>query len=293
MHAVSRRSWATGEDGLKWWRGDLAEPTVAAEIIAGIRPHVIFHLASLVSGTRDRDLVIPMLRSNLFSAVYILMAAADHACPVVIAGSMEEPDHSADDPVPCSPYSAAKWAASGYARMFHSLYGVSAVILRIFMTYGPEQNDLHKLIPYSILATLRGEPPRISCGRRQVDWIFIEDVVDALITAGKIDGLNGVTLDIGSGELTTVRQIAESVTHLINPAIEPLFGAIAERPLGSVRTADVARTEKLLGWRPRVSLERGLKRTVDWYKDRFATFQGESHDPYTHIVGQNSRSPSK
>lgn len=271
VHAVSRQD-CTAQDrtasdaGLHWWRADLAEAAVVREIVSAVRPDSVFHLASHVSGSRDLGSLAPTLRSNLLSTVNLLTAAAEvRGSRVLLAGSMEEPE--GDDAVPCSPYAASKWAAGGYARMFHALYGVPTVILRIFMVYGPRQRDAGKLVPYVIRALLRGQAPKISSGSRPIDWVYIDDVIDGLMAAAAAEEVGGKTFDIGSGTLVTIREIVERLGHLVNPAIAPLFGAVEDRPREVVRSADVARTEQTIGWRPRTPLAEGLEKTVEWYTD--------------------------
>src|SRR5262249_11002191 len=145
------------------------------------------HLASHVSGSRNLTAVLPTLQANLISTVNLMTAAVEADCPrIVLAGSLEESHGS--DAVPSSPYAAAKSSASSYARMFHSLYGLQTITLRIAMVYGPDQPDESKLIPYVIRSLLGGNAPRLSSGRREVDWVYIEDVVDAMIaSAGHFD----------------------------------------------------------------------------------------------------------
>jgi nucleoside-diphosphate-sugar epimerase len=272
LHAVSRAACAENSGNFRWWQADLAEAEAVSTIISAVRPDLIFHLASHVSGSRERDLVLPMLQSNLLSTVNLLTAAAERRCRVILAGSMEEPEGAEVGPVPCSPYAAAKWAAGGYARMFHALYGVPAVTLRIFMVYGPGQKDMRKLIPYVSLALLRGEAPRLTTGQRRVDWVFVEDVVDALLATASTEGLGGATLDVGSGMLVTVREVAERLKALANSSIAPMYGAVEERPLETMRVADVARTEETLGWRPRTPLGEGLERTLAWFRREMVKF---------------------
>ena len=150
--------------------------------------------------------------------------------------------------------------------MFHALYQLPVVILRLFMVYGPEQQDLRKLIPYVTLCLLRGEAPELTSGQREVDWIYVDDVVDGLIAAAEASNVEGKTIDIGSGELVSVRNVVEDLTRLVNPKIDPFFGALAERPLEQVRKADVAATLAQTGWKPKTSLREGLQNTVSWYR---------------------------
>lgn len=255
-------------------RGDLADPAFVAGLFSDARPSVVFHLASHVSGSRDLEAVLPTFRANLASTVHLLGETTRAGCRrVVVTGSLEEPEPSADDPlpVPASPYAASKGAAAAYGRMFHALYGTPVVHARLFMVYGPEQRDLAKLIPYVILSLLRGERPRLSSGRRPVDWIYVDDVVSGLLALATAPGVEGERLDLGSGELVTVREVVERVADVVRGAVgegpAPDFGARPDRPLEQVRRAAAEATAARTGWKAEVSLEEGVRRTVEWYRE--------------------------
>ncbi len=267
LHAVSRDARTHNGLGVRWWRADLAEYAAVREIISAIRPDIVFHLASLVTGARKVALVIPTFRNNLLSTINLLTAAAEQGCGRLIhAGSMEEPDSEQGVPIPCSPYAAAKWASTGYARMFHTLFGLPTITLRIFMVYGPGQMDATKLIPYVISSLMNGEAPKLTSGHRPVDWIFIEDVIDGLLASATAENLNVDAVDMGSGSLVTVREMVERLFHLVDPSLIPVFGAIEDRPHEVVRSANITATEKMIGWRPKTLLWDGLEKTVEWYK---------------------------
>jgi UDP-glucose 4-epimerase len=269
VHAVSRTKEHGRHDDIQWWRGDVADEVSVRELVSAIKPDVIFHLAGHVAGARELEHVRTTFRSNLMSAVNLLSAASEVGrCRVILTGSLEEPDPSEALPVPCSPYAAAKWAASGYARMFHALYGLDVVILRVFMVYGPGQTDLQKLIPYAILRLLRGESPKLSSGQRLVDWIYVDDVVEGYLAAARAKDVAGQTVDIGSGSLESIRAVVERLGRQINPAIPLHFGALPDRPLEQVRVADTKQS-KAIGWQPATSLEDGLARTVAWYRQQW------------------------
>jgi nucleoside-diphosphate-sugar epimerase len=266
VHAVSREPHGDA-DGIRWEHGDLAEEAFAREVVCRVRPDSVLHLASYVAGGRDVQLVLPMLRANLLAAVNLMVACAETGRPrIVLAGSMEEPDVGDPDAIAQSPYAVAKWGALAYARHFHALHGLPVVHLRVFMVYGPGQLDLRKLVPYVTVSLLRGEAPKLTSGARAVDWIFVDDVVDAFLRAAVVPGAEGQSLDIGSGELETARALVLRLRELVGGDVEPEFGAVADRALERVRTADPTAAARMLGWRARTPLAAGLERTVAFYR---------------------------
>lgn len=267
VHAVSRTERDATSVEMRWWQVDLTDGQEVENLFFRVKPDFIYHLASFVSGSRDLSYVIPMVNNNFITSVNILNAASKIGCQrLFLAGSMEEPDSGNPEVVPGSPYAAAKWASSAYGRLYHALYQVPVVILRIFMVYGPGQQDLKKLIPYVISCLLREESPMLSDGQRMVDWIFVEDVIAALVVAAQAKDIEGKTIDIGSGELISIKAIVEILVRMINAKVSPHFGALAERQLEQSRVADIVRSKSLLGWSPTISLEEGLDLTVKWYR---------------------------
>jgi UDP-glucose 4-epimerase len=144
------------------------------------------------------------------------------------------------------------------------------VSLRLFMVYGPAQPDVSKLVPYVIRSLLLGESPALSTGMRAVDWVYVDDVVDAFLAAATADNVDGETFDVGSGQLTTVREIVERLARIIDAGVSLKFGVVPERALEQVRVADVVRTADRLGWRAQTPLDRGLQQTVDWHRSQDA-----------------------
>jgi nucleoside-diphosphate-sugar epimerase len=277
VHAISRRSGDVTANEVKWWQGDLAHPETVAKLFAQINPDIVFHLASEVTGSRDLQLVQPTLQGNLLSAVNILSAATKQGVKrIVMAGSLEEPDETdAATAIPCSPYAAAKWASSSYTRMFHVLYQTPATLARLFMVYGPGQKDLRKIIPYVTLSLLRGDAPKLSSGQRPIDWIHVEDVVSGLSALAISRDVEGRTFDLGSGELTTTRQVVEILCEIIGAGIKPEFGAIPDRPMERIKKANTEHAKRVLGWSPALSLQQGLEQTVNWFRNRLES--GELH----------------
>ncbi len=267
VHGISRSERATA--GMRWVMTDMTDAEGLAAVVADVRPDIVFHLASHVTGSRDVEAVLPTMNDNLVGAVNLLLAASAAGCQrVVLTGSLEEPAGEEPEPDPVSPYAAAKFAASAYGRMFHRLYGLSVVNLRVFMVYGPGQRDERKLVPYVITSLLRNAPPRLSSGVREVDWVYVDDVVDAYLVAAVSDRAAGETLDVGSGALVTVRDLVEQIVRVMEPGVNPEFGALPDRTAERVRVADVGRTTQLTGWSPKTPLDEGLVRTIEWFSAR-------------------------
>lgn len=266
VHAITRGNALPADVGAaSRHQGELGDVAFLRSLVTSLQPVYVFHLASAVTGARGLDAVLPTLHGNLVAAVNLMTALAGTSCRrLVIAGSQEEPDWGSAE-TPCSPYAAGKWAASGYARMFHELYALPVVVARVFMVYGPAQRDRSKLVPYLIDTLLRGESPRLSSGTRPVDWVYVDDVVEGLIACAH-NAQAGSTVDLGSGRLVTIREMVESLVSLIDPAAQPQFGALPDRPLERVRRADAARSREICGWSPQISLREGLARTIDWHR---------------------------
>ena len=81
--------------------------------------------------------------------------------------------------------------------MFHQLWGTPVVLARLFMVYGPEQRDLTKPVPHVIVSLLQGREPQLASGKRPVDWVYVDDVVDGLVRVGLVPALEGQQVDLG------------------------------------------------------------------------------------------------
>ena len=271
VHAVSRQG-ASGTGSVRAWTVDPADFAGLQAVFSEARPEIVFHLAGHVYGARELAHVRPALLGNLFSTVTVLELATASRCErVVVTGSQDEPEvdeqHDAHF-VPSSPYAASKFASSAYARMFAALYRLPVSIGRILMAYGPGQRDLQKLVPYVIRSLARGETPRLGTGSRPLDWIYIDDVVTGLLLICVTAGLDGRTIDLGTGTMHTAREAVEKIVTLMGSGIVQDFGSVAARQLERARAANVDATRAALGWCPGTSFESGLQRTIDWYTER-------------------------
>ena len=270
-YGVSSRPPASDRADIQWLQADVSDAAGAAAVLAKARPEIVFHLAGHVVGSQRIEDVAPTFRMNLASTIHLLTAAAETRGPrVVLAGSMQEPHTGDPQAVPCSPYAASKWACSAYARMFHALYQLPVVIARLFMVYGPEQWDSTKLLPYVIRSLLRGQPPQVSSGLRELDWVYVDDVVDALLRLARSDCMDGRSVDVGTGRLTSIRDIIDQVLAILDSRVAAQYGAVADRPLERPHAAAIDDTMQLIGWRSTTPLHEGLSRTIAWYQVQLA-----------------------
>lgn len=243
VHGISRTLRAPVLEGVQWWQGDLVDVEAMRRLFKEIKPDTVFHLASHVYGAPNLEHVLPAFHANLQSTVNLLTVAAEVGCRrMVLTGSLAEPVYEQGETFPSSPYAAAKWASSAYGRMFHALYRLPVVMTRVFMVYGPAQRDLSKLIPYVTVSLLKNKSPKISSGSRMVDWVYVDDVIDGFLSVAAAPGIEGSTIDIGSGNLVAIREIVERLEKIMNTGSLASFGALPDRPMEPVRIANVTET---------------------------------------------------
>ncbi len=172
---------------------------------------------------------------------------------------------------PNSPYSASKASSDHLVRAWHETYGLPVLVTNCSNNYGPYHFP-EKLIPVIILSALAGKPiPIYGRGENIRDWLYVEDHANALLTVlGK--GRVGRTYNIGGENEATNLEIARTICAILDrlrPAVAPyadLITFVADRPGHDLRYAiDPARIRTELGWRPSVTLQQGLEKTVAWY----------------------------
>lgn len=270
VYAVSRNySSHLNTDKINYKAVDLSDIEQVRNLIKSVQPAYIFHLAGQAVGSRSIDVVPTTFESNLLTTLNMLLETSRQKTGrLIITGSLEEPVSKDAETIPSSPYAVSKWAASAYARMFHKLYNTPAVIIRLFMVYGPGKQEQKKLIPYVINNLLKGIPPKLSSGNREVDWVYIDDVIDGLLHTAIAKNIEGMTVDIGSGILATTRDFVEKIRGIANSQTNLLFGSLDDRPMEQTRKANIERTYSQIQWKPKTGLDEGLRLTIDWYRNQ-------------------------
>ena len=263
IFAVSRNPPNDGAQNISWSQGDAADPNYVKEVFSWFRPAVVFHLTSDSQGGRALSLIPSSLRNDLVATVNVLHGAASADAKVerfVMTGSFEAPDGA--EPTPLSPYAAAKWATTGYGRMFRQHYGLDVRIVRPMMTFGPGQKEF-KVVPSTILSLLRDQPTNIGSGSRLLDWVYVDDVVGGLIAAACVPDLLSA-VDLGSGVLVSVADMAREIGRQLGREhlLRIWDGARGEEKVG---VGDVDKARRLLNFTATTTLPEGVARTVAFY----------------------------
>ena len=256
-------------------RGDVQDRTATHRAIQEAEPDVIYHLASTsfnppLADPSDHLRVIALGTSNVLSAV-----PDGASVRIVYTGSGAEYGSGsqlteASPLVPATDLGVAKAAATLLMQTDARMHQHHTVSLRLFTPYGPWE-QAKRLIPFAILSALRNEDVRISNGQQRRDYVFVDDVVDALLLAGSKPVPPGSVYNICSGQSTSVLEVVQAILHLMSDPVHVAVGALPTRPdeiWECSGSNQAARTD--LGWQPRVSQSEGLMKTITWWREHRA-----------------------
>jgi len=252
--------------------GDLAAIEEAGPAIREFSPEVVFHLGwQGVSGRYRND--PGQVTQNLYGSLKLLELAHEAGCRRWIGlGSQAEYgpcDGILTEDLPTRPvtlYGSAKLCVGLLSQKLCEAYGMGFTWLRLLAAYGPTDDQEH-LIPYVILTLLRGQKPSLTPGEQRWDYLYVEDAARAIWQTATNPAIQGI-FDLGSGEAYTVKSIVERIRDLINPSLPLGFGEVPYRPDQIMHLqADISRLQQATGWSPQVSLDEGLRRTVEWFRE--------------------------
>ena len=270
-------------------KADIRDRAALDRVFAEHRPDAVMHLAAESHVDRSIDGPGTFIETNI-TGTYTLLEAArawwvqagrpggfrfHHISTDEVFGSLgEEGTFTEDTPYdPRSPYSASKAASDHLVRAWHETYALPVVLTNCSNNYGPYHFP-EKLIPVVILNALAGrEIPVYGQGLNVRDWLYVEDHADALLTV-LAKGAVGRSYNIGgeneARNIDIVRKIC-AILDAKRPKDRPYSEQItfvADRPGHDLRYAiDPGRIREELGWRPSVTLDQGLEKTVQWYLD--------------------------
>jgi UDP-glucose 4-epimerase len=184
-------------------------------------------------------------------------------------GDCEPPLHEELPAHPVSPYGASKLAGEAYCSAFKHSYGVDTVALRFGNCYGPLSTHKSSIVAKFIREALAGAPWEIFGGGEQTrDFIFVGDVVDAILLAAAAEGVGGEVFQIATNTETTVLELADRLAKVLSlRGVAPAAIRHAAPRIGDVKRnySDTSKARTRLGWSPRVTLEDGLDRTAVWF----------------------------
>ncbi|MBN1886451.1 MAG: NAD-dependent epimerase/dehydratase family protein [Thermoflexales bacterium] len=175
-------------------------------------------------------------------------------------------------PHPDSPYAVSKLAAEHYVRTIGRLWGIETVILRIFNAYGPGQAmpPAHAPVVPKLIHQASGGGSLVifGDGRQTRDFVYVDDVVEAMTAAATARHVDGEVINVGSGQETSVRDLAIKIGQIVGCPVEPLY---SQAQSGGVErlSADIGKAGRLLKYTPQVNLEDGL-RLILQHDPRFA-----------------------
>ena len=255
--------------------GDLADLAAAEDAVVAFGPESVVHLAWAGVGNRHRN--DPAQADNVRIAIDLLhLARRAGASRWVGVGSQAEygpregPTREDAPTRPTTLYGVAKLCTCLLAERLCAALGLRFAWLRLFSSYGPG-DDPAWMIPYLVGRLLAGERPALTACAQRWDYLYVTDAADAIARAAVRPEAAGV-YNLGSGAARPLRSIVEAIRDRVDPALPLGFGEVPYRPDQVMHLeADVGRLRRELGWSPRVALEKGLARTVDWHRDRSVT----------------------
>jgi dTDP-glucose 4,6-dehydratase len=258
---------------------DLCNYELLSELFQKYKPSAVFHFAAESHVDNSIKDVIPFIETNITGTVNLLRLSVDYDVKMFHHISTDEVYGSLgyDDPAftestnydPQNPYSASKAASDHFVKAFHNTYSLPVKITNCSNNYGPRQN-VEKLIPKIITNILKGNTiPVYGKGENIRDWIYVEDHCEAIyevFTRGKV----GEKYNIGGQCEVKNIDLIKMLLKLLDGS-EDLIEYVQDRPGHDLRySIDNAKIKSELDWSPKYSLERGLEKTIKWYKnDRF------------------------
>ena len=252
---------------------DITDAQAVRSVVSGVRPDILYHLAS-TSFNPDVLSAEDHFRVNVMGTLHILEAMKEaKAVRLVFTSSAAEygnGEHLREDCEvrPETMLGASKASANILIQTYVRLYGIQAVLLRLFTPYGPWESD-QRFVPHVILSALQRKDILISHGQQERDFVYIEDVVDALMLAGTQKVESGSIFNIASGEGVPVHKVAALILRLMKNPVKLTRGAVPTRPDEIMKmSANISKAKKVLGWKPRIGLEEGEKKTIAWLTKR-------------------------
>ena len=252
--------------------GDLRDYDAVDKAVRGM--DVVFHLGALISIPYSYFHPVEVVETNVNGTLNVLMACRKYSVEKVVHTSTSEVYGTAIT-VPInerhplqgqSPYSASKIGADKLAESFFCAYSVPVVTVRPFNTYGPRQSS-RAVIPTIISQALRRDVIRLGNLEAKRDFTYVADTVRGFMLAAEAEGVLGEVFNLGTGAEVAIGQLADLIIRIVNRSVRIELDPNRIRPAKSEvqrLLSDNTLAQQSIGWEPEVSLEQGLRRTIEW-----------------------------
>lgn len=254
--------------------GDILDKDLAIKAAEGM--DVIVHLAANTGVAPSVEDPRGDCMNNVIGTLNYLEAAryknvkrfifASSGAPV---GECEPPIHEEIVPHPVSPYGASKLAGEGYCSSYCRTFGIETVALRFGNVYGPRSKHKNSVVAKFIREAMNGEALEIyGDGTQTRDFIFIDDLIEAICLASVTQGVGGEIFQIATSIETTLAELTEKLISVLNKFdLKNIKIKNVPSRLGDVKRnfSDTSKADKMLGWRPIVTLSGGLRQTIEWF----------------------------
>ncbi len=253
-------------------RGDVSDRPKLWTLLQEV--DVVYHLAARVSVPESVLYPRDYNNVNVGGAVALMEAMRDVGVRRVVLASSgavygdlgNQPLKESVTPNPRSPYAVSKLAAEYYVRTIGGLWGIETLSLRIFNAYGPGQHlpaSHPPVVPHYLKQALRGGTlVAHGDGNQTRDYVYVDDVVSALVAAATAPNLNGLTLNVGSGKETSIRELVKVVKDATGSDAEVLFNSQISSGVSRL-CADLTLATQKLNYKPSISLSEGLRLTLN------------------------------
>jgi len=260
--------------------GDICSDGLVARVLSEHRIDGVFHLAAqTLVGVANRA-PVTTFETNIRGTWLLLEACRVHVTKGVVVASTDKayglqpelPYREEYALVPRFPYDVSKAACDMIARSYGDTFGLPVAVTRLANVYGPGERHSSRLVPEAVCAALAGEPPIVrSDGSPERDFLYAEDAARAYLAVWEALGRGqgaGEAFNAGGGRPHRVLDVIELICRLAGAQVTPEVRG-AGVPHGELdrQWLDSSKLHALTGWRPLVTLEEGLRRTIDWYRE--------------------------
>ncbi|UCE12535.1 MAG: GDP-mannose 4,6-dehydratase [Candidatus Heimdallarchaeota archaeon] len=273
---VDNRYIPFNRQDVEFYNVDLRNRKSVLEVVNNITPDYVIHLASMTDLTKDFNSAFLSVEINIKGTLHLLESVSKLSLENFlfmstsdVYGGVQSPFHENQTIIPASPYSVSKTSAEMYSLMFNRVLELPVTILRSFNLFGKYQKE-NRVLPYIIMRLLKGQPVELTGGKQKREFNYVENLIDAIFLALKTPESHGKVINIGTGESISIREIALKVARRFNRVEKLRFGAVPYRPNEIWDMyCDNTRARTILGWSPRIDLDKGLDHTIKWFQDTF------------------------